>query len=64
MTAKCLKRNVVTIGDSKGSRGFRGEIFVVVVVVSQNVVIFFFPKSSLNSILFEAKSLLSLASTR
>lgn len=41
MTAKCLKRNVVTIGDSKGSRGFRGEIFVVVVVVSQNVVIFF-----------------------
>lgn len=63
MTAKCLKRNVVTIGDSKGSRGFRGEIFVVV-VVSQNVVIFFFPKSSLNSILFEAKSLLSLASTR
>lgn len=40
MTAKCLKRNVVTIGDSKGSRGFRGEIFVVV-VVSQNVVIFF-----------------------
>lgn len=63
MTAKCLKRNVVTIGDSKGSRGFRGEIFVVV-VVSQNVVIFFFPRSSLKSILFEAKSLLSLASTR
>lgn len=42
VTAKHLEWNVVTFGDSKGSRGFIGVIFVF--VFCQNVVITFFQK--------------------
>lgn len=66
MTAKHLKQNVVTFGDSKGSSSFTGEILVV---FSQNVVFFkFFSKSSFSNILLlkniEVRSLLRLASAR
>ena len=66
MTAKRLKQNVVTFGDSKGSSSFTGEILVV---FNQNVVFFnFFSKSSFSNILLlkniEVRNLLCLASAR